>query len=434
MRPGTASKSPSNGPLVSATFSNKKARERSRTKSRGRSRERMPSPILPPPKIIDHEDDIGLDIIRSFSDNEGPDDIFDIQERYSGITAPFSITLIPSLATSEESTGGDGADEGHSNDDEDEEDSFSPSQASFEEHESYLNKIMERFQIKDVMEGLQSTPSKKPAKGQQSIATSDSKTTELKMKLRKEINRTKELEEKLAGVHKRYASQSNENQSKIVSLESKLAQQERMFARQLNEERQKRMQNEDSKKEEQAVAMINAHNEREQVKSLLETVQQLQKENTTLKTTNSSLEALMEERELQFQHFAETTKMQMKDLELQHKETKKNLESQAAKIKKTQLDLNKTQAMLEVEKKRCKTFELSEARAQKLLATERKRIETISEWNERMKTAMRKSSRQVVGHDSNTNDQVDDLRKLLQKRDEQISLIKGILSTQQQVT
>lgn len=436
MRPTTASKSPSHEPLVSASFSNKKVRERSRTKSRGRSRERMPSPILNNAKIVSDDDvlnNLGLDIIRSFSDVEDPDDIFDMQERYSGPQTSFTMNLIPALATSEESR--EEQDDGRSSEGDD---SFSASQASFDEHENYITKIMERFQIRDVFEGLQSVPAKTLAITQP-VAISDKdhkdhKTTELKVRLRKEIERTKELEEKLLSTQKKYDSHHSDYQSKITALEAKIVLQERIFSSQLEVEKQKRMQLEDARKEKDGVAMINAQGDRDKIQSLMATVQQLRGEIAVLKKENVTLEASIQEREIQFQQYADTTTMQIKDLQQQRKETEQDMEAQAAKMKKIQLDLNKTQTMLELEKKRSRTLEQSEARAQTLLTAERHRIETITNLNERMKCAIRKLSKKAINKESNENDQVEDLRKLLQKREQQIFLIKGILSTQQKLT
>ena len=249
MRPITASKSPSNGPLVARTFSNKKFRERSRTQSRGRSRERSPSlrRIEQDFRAFDDDlgDDVGHNIIRSFSDDEGPDDIFDIQERYSGPTRGFSMGLIPGLATSEEESREDLDEDEQSNDDDDVTASFSTtSQDSSIEHENYLSKIMEKFQIRDIFDGLQKSTSGRMlqrAEPPQPTIREDPKTIDLKTRLRHEIERSKQLEEKLVSAQKRYASQISEHQSRIMALESKLALQERIFARQLEAERQKRI-------------------------------------------------------------------------------------------------------------------------------------------------------------------------------------------------
>ena len=250
MRPIKASKSPSNGPLVARSFSNKKLRERSPTQSRGRTRERSPSParwINEDCQAVDHDDndDVGLNIIRSFSDDEGPDDIFDIQERYSGTKRAFSMGLIPGLATSEEDESRDDFAEEQSNGDDEVTESFSTvSQDSSVEHENFLSKIMERFQINDIFEGLQRSSSTRTldrAERLQKTTREDPKTIDLKRRLRLEIERSKQLEEKLVSMEKRYASQISEHQSRIMALESKLALQERLFARQLEAERQKRI-------------------------------------------------------------------------------------------------------------------------------------------------------------------------------------------------
>ena len=248
MRPITASKSPSNGPLVARTFSNKKVRERSRTQSRGRSRERfLPEQRLQEDFLAfddDNGSDVGLNIIRSFSENEGPDDIFDIQERYSGPTRGFSMGLIPGLATSDEEDSRDYLDEDQTNNIDEVVESFSTtSQDSSVEHENYLSKIMERFQIRDIFEGLQKSSSSRtlPRAEPPPIPREDPKTVELKTRLQAEIERSKELEEKLISAQKRYAAQISEHQSRIMALESKLELQERSFARKLEAERQKRI-------------------------------------------------------------------------------------------------------------------------------------------------------------------------------------------------
>jgi hypothetical protein len=429
MRQDPTSRSPI-GKLVSGSFSNRKSRSRSRTKSRGRSRERSYTPTTttsPVPHIsapaLSYDDEPGLDILRSFSDiereldvirslseDEIRDDIFDSQERYSAGSP--SSTMSPTSTQDSEET--------------DEEDFFSScderDSASVTDEESidnidnddnYLDRIIDKLQIMDVFEGIKAKPGKPNADHLETASVSSHdhletasvssdaednsyETDVLEMKLRNEVKRTKELEQKLREAERRHTSHSVRQQNNIISLESKLALQKRNFATQLKEEKQKRMRLGESRDEEEdeCEERIDCSTER------------LNAKKRDLKKSHARTEAN--------QHSPERAQTISDKIELDLNKMK------------IELDLNKMKDMIELEKTRCKELELSEARAQMLLSAEMKRVETMSNENAEMKAAMRNLSRKAMGR-RNASDDVEDLRKQLKKKDDQISVITNIL-------
>ena len=433
MRPNASSRSPSNGPLVTATFSNKRAKSRSRTKSRGRTRDGSRTPPTPIEKSnkVALEGNWELDVICSRSESDGPDDIIDMQERYSGPAlhgmVPFS--LARSMARAQEAL------EGPKESREDVEESFhgetfletreeynSYSEVeSIHKHESYIEQVLQKFQIKDVLAGLQGSSASQLLGSHQEIAPTSNKISvtnkaeELEAKLKHESQRAEQLEKKLAGTERSHELHKTEYCNKILALESKLAMQERIFASQLRVEKHKARQNFGYSASADSPSRDNAR-----IRSLTETVESLQGEITKLQAANTTLKASLDERQAHFDTSMGNAKARVRGLERKCSEVEQQLHVQTTRG-------TEKEEQFKMDERKKKELELSLEQAQTLLAAERKRVETLTKLNDRMKTAMRKLSKKAMGHE-NMIGEVEELQRQLQSRDAQIAIIKSILN------
>lgn len=371
--------------------------------------------------------DANLSIIRSTSETESPDDIIDMEERYSTHSRrrrSFSSKGRNKFVEDPHDSGAEIDELSFSSDvfgSIDELDSFSETADSIHnERESYISRIMEKLQIKDVLEGFHGSRSKHHSiTSRHRVASEDedsvaSDTKELETKLKREKQKSKDLEVKLVAMQRIHETECNEYQHRILALESKLAMQEQIFVSQLEKQRGLRLEAFDT--------AVDGVNHDSQIQK--DTERALRRDISKLQATCTTLGTSMDEREAHCDRYMEEANTKIRDLEHQLHERTQQLEAQNARNKMIELELEKKRS--ELDSKRGQPLEASESQSQTLLAVERKRVETLTGMNARMKTAMKRLSKKTICH-GETNEEVEELRRQLEKRDTQLALIKEIL-------
>eukprot|EP00934_Nitzschia_sp_Nitz4_P001768 Nitzschia sp. Nitz4//scaffold82_size85912//50608//51837//NITZ4_005145-RA/size85912-processed-gene-0.120-mRNA-1//-1//CDS//3329558847//1768//frame0 len=167
------------------------------------------------------------------------------------------------------------------------------------------------------------------------------------------------------------------------------------------------------------------HKTDQDVKRLQNTVTSLQKQLAGMQAQKQGLEASFRDKETQFDEYVSNTSSRISELEQKCTAAERKARDEQTKATRAKLELLEAKQQIELHKQKNKALELSEARVQMLLAAERKRADTIGGLNERMQSTMKKLSKKALGNES--QGQVDEMKKELDKRDARIKMIKKIL-------
>lgn len=363
-----------------------------------------------------------VDITRIDSDN--PDDIFDLHARYhqvSSVPAKEDVRdderqLVDSDAFQESREAVEEAPKSRN-----ERTGTSSRKQSFNPEE-YLINIVEKLQIKEVLEGLQSGSMNAIAgeqevtkKQEQKLKNSEAALKKLQKQLEMEIQNSSKLQEELNEFSRKYQSTTEEKDTKIMALEDELLRAHEANSDQLAHDSQSKGSDGFHDKSSDLL-----------VQTLKEEVSILRSKVSELVDNQSKLEADLASKEGSLQSLTSSTNQKIIAMEQLTSQQQKRIDAKQVRCNKLELELETSKGLLELEKEKTRVLEASESRAQKLVETERQRCETLSSVNERMQATMNKLNKEVK--DNQSSKRVKGLKKELDIRGSRIGLIHQILS------
>ena len=357
-----------------------------------------------------------VDAVLGQSTSDGPDEVFDIFERYDTEFRDQHSGRV------------------------EERDPCPEEREEAENHdvglENYLLDLMGKLKFKDVIAGLQAYPETNSEERDEFVELNVShvqETTGLKHSLEKETAKRQELSMKLEDIISRNQQELLEERTKASQWAAKLQIQESTYSEHLEQEREKvRTLEEKIKEMELSTQTKNNYqsNQEEELKIKLRELetkyrQQLSEE----KRRRVNSEATLSFQTTKQQYQLDSLQNKLSAMEKTQCQMQELLDSEKQKVSDVQKEHSQTKALLETERQKVKTLLRAEGRRQALLETEHRKVEALEQARAKMEPIIRRLSTRARILDG-AQDQIVRLTKELEKRDSILASVRQMVNVE----